>query len=205
MPQLPPQHSVDESQVDIIPGESDAWDRVRIEDELGRMGEHTEEHPFIRYFSGYDRFSLEAPYTFKLTPKLDPEAPPPAEDAPEPEPEIVTACAGDYLVEQACERWTIRRIDELEYARKVLPHFRRGDLEEAYIQAVSRGLVKCENGPKLDCNKSGKTDATMNDVRTVIREGHLSLIGNAIIMLSRPLTEAEKKRFASSRGRTPRS
>lgn len=187
----PPQHPVDETEIEYIHNDDDAWDRERIESELNRMDEDDwSDHPFTRYFAGLDRFSMDAPSTFRLQPEEE-----------GGETESVTATVGDYLDRSKDpEVWVVRRIDELDYARKVLPLERRGDLTQAHIEAVRRGLVKVDNGPKLDCNKSGKATPSANDIRVVIREGLLEALGTSIVTLSRPLTPAEKKRFASSPG-----
>ena len=182
----PPQYPVDETEIEYIPQDDGAWDKARVEAEMNRMNESAwGDHPWFRYFSGEDRYSLTAPSTFVLGPETK-----------GGEPEKITATIGDYLDRSKDpEIWTLRRIDELDFTRRVLPHQRRDDDEEAQIEAIKRGLVRCTGGPDLDCNKSGKTSPSAKDVRTVIREGLLRELGTTIIALSRPLTDAEKKRF----------
>lgn len=176
--------------------DDDAWERDRVEDEASRMDD-PDEHPVRRYWAAKDRCHIEARHTFVLRRVVDKQG-----DVLEEE-ETRTASAADYLDEtKKPERWFIRRVDELDYLRQVMPHVRRDNLELGFDAAVRLALVKCEGGPRLDCNPPGEAP-TDNDIRTVVREGIIGQLGWAIVGMSRPLTLAEKKRSASSPGPTP--
>lgn len=184
----PPQHAVDLTQVEYIPGDDDSWDHERLEREFASIADR-QAHPFVQYFSGETRYSLDAPTTFTLRTK---------EKGGKVSEEVVTACARDYVNEEKKpERWKIRRIDDLVYQYEIYPLIQSSDRmanARGYREAIRRGLVGVVDGPDLDCSRG--EDVTTNDLVTIAREGLTEQIGLAIVTISRPLTHAEKKRFA---------
>ena len=179
----PPEHPVDETEVDFVPGVDPAWDVERYRAEVAQM-EDPDDHPVRRFLGGVARCSVEAEHTFRVGES------------------IRTAAAADYLDRSKSPvTWRLRRLDELDYFRRIAPMLRRGEIELAQEEAVRLGLVS-STGADLDCNKKG-TAPTDDDIRACIREGIIGELGWAIIGMSRPLTAAEKKRSGSLRGATP--
>lgn len=178
----PPQHSADAEPVYVLPGD-DAWDHKRIAADRAAMEERGEDpasHPFALYAGGVTRFDLDARLKYGNG----------------------EAKARDWLdFPKACT-FSLRRLTPRQFARI---HARK-EVEwaggpkdyEAALDACQYGLAACggPGAPKL----LGRGELTESDLETLVREyGHgvVWAIGDAIYHASIPLTDDEKKAFAS--------
>lgn len=178
----PPQHRVDAEPIYVDPSD-DAWDSARIEADRKAMeerGEDPDEHPVWLYLTGRTRYDLDAALKYGNG----------------------MAKASDWLDLKRAVLFTLRRLEPRDFARI---HARKEASaasgvpdHEVSLDACRVGLVKCEGPgvPKL----IGRGELTDTDVRALVDLGGHSLpwrIGDAAYFASIPLTDDEKKAFAS--------
>jgi hypothetical protein len=194
----PPRHKIVETGIYISP-DDDAWDMERIEREareakdehertlaqaaeLEERGGHEEAKqlrekaaedgainlPFARYLFGETRYQLDG--------------------------------VREYLDEsKRPEKWYLRRLPEPDfYELKAMREesVRAGSqsgFDASHRLAAKRGIVRCENGPEIKLDARGYVTAeSMEKIRRLDDELILQL-GQAVMEVSKGLTEAEKK------------
>lgn len=155
----------------LVSERDDVWDTAKIEADRERLAIAANEHPVERYALGETRYDLDAPSTL-------------------PDGAVVTV--RDYWregVEPA--RFKLRRLnsDESATANDML---NRGQRSQAYQYAARRGLTGIEGveGIKFKKDRFGVDDKI---VELLHRAGVLIEIGAGVMLLSRPLEDAEKK------------
>ena len=165
-----PQHTPDATPW-LISEKDDAWDHARINSEIAAHGLSEDEHPFTRYQLAETRYDLDAPFTL---------------------PDGQTVPIRDYLRdEHPPARFKLRRLTPDEFAT-TQDYLLRGASSQAYTYAAKVGLTGLEGIDGVTFKKRrGQLEPKL--VELLHRAGVLLEIGSAVYLLSKPLTEAEKK------------
>ena len=171
---LPPQHRSDTPGIYIPRGDS-SFDKDRFDREVAQLeaaGEPKSSHPIERYYSGTTRYDLQAT-------------------------EILfgqQVKASDYFrSSDEPERWTLRRLSWDQWHR-VMALVEGGNLSDAQLLACRYGISEVQNSPiKLEgCLAGMLTHADMQRIHDA-DAGLALLLGFAVWMYSRPLSDQEKK------------
>lgn len=178
----PPQHRVDAEPVYVHPLD-EAWDNARIQDDRDAMrerGEDPDEHPVWIYLTGRSRYDLDANLKYGSG----------------------TAKASDWLDMKAATLFRLRRLDPRPFARvharKEAAAVREEVDHEASLEGCRFGLERVEgpDSPKL----IGRGELTERDIAALTDRFGAPVVwavGDAAYFASIPLTEDEKKAFAS--------
>ena len=170
----PPQHSIDAEPILILPTDP-AWDMDRI----GKEVDENPDHAWVKYQRGEGRYDLLAPH---------------GDDA-----------AADYLLGEPeplkfhLRRLTVMQLAEVQgiFRREFRAHGENGDYLMSWAKACSYGLADV-SGPgsfDLEFSRGALTDASFQRVHDDLGGmAAVSKLGEAIFMISQPLTAAEKKR-----------
>lgn len=173
----PPQYGADWPIV-FVHDRDDAWDSERIKREQAEMRARDEDptkHPVARYLVGRTRYHLDAAETLNGE----------------------TVTVREYLDEsKGPTYWHLRRLDLMEWY-EVAPQWERsvraGERPLAcYRRCCELGLVRVENGPKLELPGGRPSRA---DMERLFALGQMipADVGAAVYWASQPLTDAEGK------------
>lgn len=178
----PPQHRANAEPI-YVHFSDDAWDHARIETDMEAMkrdGQDPSQHPVALYWSGSTRYDLHARVLYGND----------------------SAPATDWLdMKKAC-LFTLRRLDPGKFARvqaRKEAASRKGESDyENAIDSCRWTLAKCEGpgAPKL----SGRGELSDRDIAELTECFGAPLVwalGDAGYLASIPLTDDEKKAFAS--------
>ncbi|WP_434424616.1 hypothetical protein [Nannocystis pusilla] len=171
---LPPQHRADVPGI-YIPRSDSSFDRDRFDRELKQLeeaGEAKSSHPIERYYAGHTRYDLQAT-------------------------DLILGQAvkvADYFrAGDEPEKWILRRLTWDQWHR-VMALIEQGQLSEAQLLACRLGIADVQNSPiKLEGTQAGLlTHADMQRIHDADAQLAL-LLGFAVWMYSKPLTDQEKK------------
>lgn len=175
----PPQHSINAVPVYILPDDS-AWDIARIDRELdGLSDEDAEGHPYSVYQRGENRFDLNARVTWAKG----------------------EGSAKDYLSGDPI-RFTLHRMSVAEMAevqdtlsREIKREGANGSYTGVWLKSATYGIASIDGDPRLRF-PAGHVPERVLQVIVDDYGGLASLtaIGLAAYKLTKPLTDAEKKR-----------
>lgn len=173
---VPPGHSVDSDPVYILITDP-AWDRDRIDEETEKNKE--EEHPVLRYLLGESRFDLTAKYMYQGN----------------------LVSAAEYLKAPPEAKFKLRRLsvpqmseiaDLISTAQTVNPE--SPPLATTWTRCLKYGVVDIEGSIKCVTRRGVLADSTLMEIYDTLGGlPSVTSVGNAIWLLSQPLTGAEGK------------
>lgn len=171
---LPPQHRADVPGI-YIPRSDSSFDRDRYDRELKQLEEAKEpksSHPVERYYAGLTRYDLQAVDMFLGQ---------------------AVKVADYFKAGEEPEKWTLRRLTWDQWHR-VMALVEAGNLSEAQLLACRLGIADVQGSPiKLEGPPAGLlTHADMQRIHDADAQLPL-LLGFAVWMYSKPLTDQEKK------------
>lgn len=182
----PPQHSIDATPVLVLLNDP-AWDHDRVDAETQGLSEaELAEHPWCMYISGATRYDLNARCKWKG-----------GEGTP-----------ADYLNEGAVKytlkRHNLSRAAEIQDAvdREMDSAIARGGkipaLNSVFLKSAKHGIAEISGDPVIE-GVYASTSGVPDRVLTYVFDNYggldaISKIGAAAWHLSKPLSEAEKKR-----------
>jgi hypothetical protein len=178
----PPQHRVDAEAIYVHPAD-EAWDWPRITNDreaMAERGEDPDQHPVSIYLTGRSRYDLHARMKFG------------SDSAP----------ASDWLDMKSATLFNLRRLEPRDFARI---HPRKIRAQETGVEDLEASLDACVAGLRsIDGPDSpkivGRDRLTDQDVKRIEDRFGPSApwaIGDAAYFASIPLTDDEKKAFAS--------